>query len=54
MPQPEGRRVTSGGVEKRGGYSGSKPASQMRPPAKVPSGMLKPSATPKVTGKKAS
>jgi hypothetical protein len=30
------------GIEKRGGYSGGKPASTLRPPAKLPSGSFKP------------
>jgi hypothetical protein len=29
-------------TDKRGGYSGSKPASQMRPPARIPSAVTKP------------
>jgi len=33
------KRIPSSGFEKKGGYSGGKPASQMRPPMKVPSGV---------------
>lgn len=35
------RPFPSSGLEKRGGYSGSKPLSQMKPPPKRPSGFVK-------------
>ena len=34
----------SSGVEKRGGYTGGRPAATVKPPAKIPSGAIKPSS----------
>jgi hypothetical protein len=34
--------VPSKGTEKRGGYSGSKPAEEMGPPVKIPSAVNRP------------
>lgn len=54
MPKSENRAVPSSGVEKRGGYSGGKPAAFVKPPLKVASGAIKsangsakPASTPK-------
>lgn len=33
---------TPSGIEKKGGYSGSRPASSMPPPPKLPSASIKP------------
>jgi hypothetical protein len=42
MTEVRNGRDPSSRLEKRGGYSGGKPASSMRPPAQVPSGSIKP------------
>jgi hypothetical protein len=34
------------GTEKRGGYTGGQPAAQVRPPAPIPSGTIKPALPP--------
>jgi len=34
----------SSGVEKRGGYTGGRPAASVRPPMKIPSGAIKPAS----------
>jgi hypothetical protein len=54
MPKSENRAVTSSGAEKRGGYSGGRPAALVKPPIKVASGAIKsangsakPNSTPK-------
>ena len=41
MPKGENRAAPSSGVEKRGGYSGGKPAAFVKPPIKVASGAIK-------------
>lgn len=43
--------ILSKGSEKRGGYSGSKPAAQMRPPARIPSGFVRPNGQKPSNGK---
>jgi hypothetical protein len=52
MTEARNGREPSSRLEKRGGYSGGKPASTMRPPAQVPSGSIKPSHEPKPKHKK--
>lgn len=37
-----GTKALSKGIEKRGGYSGSKPAEEMGPPVKIPSALRRP------------
>ena len=34
----------SSGVQKRGGYTGGRPAAKVKPPMKIPSGAIKPAA----------
>lgn len=41
------KRLASSDTERRGGYSGGKPASAMGPPKRMPSGAVKATSTPK-------
>jgi hypothetical protein len=37
--------------QKRGGYSGGRPAASMKPPAKLPSGAIRPAKSSSSSGK---
>lgn len=43
MAKPE-TTALSKGMDKRGGYSGSRPAAEMGPPLKIPSAVRRPTA----------
>lgn len=43
MATIENKSLPTSGIEKKGGYTGGKPAATVRPPAPVPSGSIKPS-----------
>jgi hypothetical protein len=42
----ENKAFLTSGIEKKGGYSGTRPASAMPPPPKVPSGFTRPASEP--------
>jgi len=48
---PPSEQPRSAALEKKGGYSGGRPAATMRPPVKVPSGAARPASptTPQAT-----
>lgn len=47
MSTIENKSLRSVGIEKKGGYSGSKPASSVPPPPKIPSATIRPAQASK-------
>lgn len=47
MAVAEDKSLQPSGIEKKGGYSGGKPAATVPPPSRVPSATIKPAHEPK-------